>query len=98
MKEDIEQYGHTPGCLGCRTLKAGLPPQTHSENCRKRIEGELTKTEEGKARIDRSNARINEALAQQIEQADRERLSKTAMSTKRSTQENAAQQENASSI
>ena len=34
-KEDINTYGTTPGCLGCRTMKAGLPRPNHSEGCRK---------------------------------------------------------------
>ena len=38
-KEDINKYGITPGCLGCRTMKAGLPRQNHNENCRNKIKG-----------------------------------------------------------
>ena len=30
-KEDIEKYGPTPGCLGCRTSKAGLPRGRQSQ-------------------------------------------------------------------
>ena len=61
-KEDIDKYGPTPGCLGCRTLKAGLPRQSHNENCRNRVEAEIQKTEEGRARVDRSNTRLTECI------------------------------------
>ena len=81
-KEDIETYGITPGCLGCRTIKAGLPRQNHSERCRQRIEDEIKNTEEGRAKIERSDSRINEAIAKQIQHEDRESELKKAMSDK----------------
>ena len=36
-------------CLGCRALVCGGRAQGHTEDCRIRVEGELRKTEEGKA-------------------------------------------------
>ena len=70
-KEDIETYGATPGCLGCRTMKAGLTRQNHNETCRNRIEVEIKKTEEGRARVDRSNTRISQAIANQLERIEK---------------------------
>ena len=90
-KEDIEKYGPTPGCLGCRTLKAGLTRQTHNENCRKRIEDKIMRTAEGRARIERSDTRINEQIAQQLEQEDREMVDKKRVSSKSHLQDPAVQ-------
>ena len=92
-KEDIETHGTTPGCLGCRTIKAGLPRQNHSEHCRKRIEDEIKKTEEGRARVERSDTRIHEAIAKQLEQEDRESENKKAALDKVHSQPTTARQD-----
>ena len=89
-KEDIDKHGIAPGCLGCRTIKAGLPRQNHNENCRKRIEEEIMKTQEGRARVDRSNARITEQIAMQIEQEDTEMKTEKTMSSKGDSQRDTA--------
>ena len=92
-KEDIEAYGTTPGCLGCRTMKAGLPRQNHSENCRKRIEDEIKKTDEGRARVDRSNTRLDEYYASQIERDHREKHNREATLKKSLLHRDRVQQE-----
>ena len=73
-------------------MKAGLPRQNHSENCRKRIEDEIQKTEEGRARVDRSNTRISQAIAHQLEQEDREKRNQEAALTKSVLQRDTLQQ------
>lgn len=68
---DIDKYGPTPGCIGCRAMKAGLPQQGHDEKCRKRMEELIGGTEEGKERLKRSNERINQKIADTIEKEDK---------------------------
>ena len=53
--EDIQKYGYTKGCLGCRCISRGQPAQNHSEICRSRITEELRK--EGDVRLDREKRR-----------------------------------------
>ena len=35
--EDVEKFGYTPKCPGCKALLQKKPPQSHSEACRFRI-------------------------------------------------------------
>ena len=50
-KADIMEHGLTEGCLGCRCLAEGKPAQGHSEGCRTRLEAEIAKTKDGRARL-----------------------------------------------
>ena len=50
-KTDIEKFGETDGCLGCRNIMLGKPLQSHTQACRDRIEGHLRESEEGLARL-----------------------------------------------
>ena len=50
-KKDVDKYGPTPECNGCRTVKAGLPQHNHSEACRARMENFL-QYQEPKTSID----------------------------------------------
>ena len=50
-KADLMNHGLTEGCLGCRCLAEGMRAQGHSEGCRARLEAEIAKTEEGRARL-----------------------------------------------
>ena len=44
--EDLEKYGYTDGCEGCRRLKSGgMTRRAHTSECRERIESQLEKTE-----------------------------------------------------
>ena len=45
------KYGLTEGCLGCRCLAERKRAQEHSEGCRVRLEAEIAKSEEGRARL-----------------------------------------------
>ena len=67
--------------------------QNHHENCRKRIEDAILKTQEGRSRVDRSNTRINECIANQIEQEGKERQHKKIISKKSDPQRHTVQQE-----
>ena len=48
-------------CPGCRALVSGDRAQGHTEECRIRVEGELRKTEEGKARRRAAASRVGDA-------------------------------------
>ena len=50
-KADLMTHGLTEGCLGCRWLAEGKGARGHSEGCRTRLEAEIAKTEEGRARL-----------------------------------------------
>ena len=45
------KHGLTEGCLGCRCLAEGKQAQGHSEGCCARLEAEIAKTEEERARL-----------------------------------------------
>ena len=40
-KKDLEKYGYSAGCPGCKAILRGTARQGHSEACRSRIETEL---------------------------------------------------------
>ena len=43
FKDDLVRFGHTVGCQGYKAAVRGRTAQSHSEECRKRIEDELRK-------------------------------------------------------
>ena len=47
----IVEHGLTEGCLGCRCLAEGKRAQGHSEGCGTRLEAEIAKSEDGRARL-----------------------------------------------
>lgn len=50
-KAVLERYGHTEGCEGCRSQRAGLKEyRNHTEACRSRIEKDMEETEDGSRR------------------------------------------------
>ena len=50
-KADIMKHGLTEGCLRCRCLAEGQRAQGHSGGCRTRLEAEIAKSEDGRARF-----------------------------------------------
>ena len=66
-KGDIEKFGETPGCLGCRRIALGKPLQSHTAVCRDRIEGLLRETEEGQQRLGRADDRVTEPIVRESE-------------------------------
>ena len=47
-KEDLENYGYTVGCPGCRAANRGVTHMGHTEECRKRIESKLVENEDAR--------------------------------------------------
>ena len=54
-KEDVMEFGGTPGCQGCLAANRGMR-RNHNDTCRKRMEGFMAKY--GDARIDRCAKRV----------------------------------------
>ena len=54
-------HGTSDRCPGCRALISGGRAQGHTEECRNRVEGEIRKTEEGKARLRAAASRVRDA-------------------------------------
>ena len=57
IKADIMKHGVTEGCLGCRCLAEGKRAQGQFEGCRARLEAEIAKTEDGRARLTTAHLR-----------------------------------------
>ena len=64
---DYRNFGYTKGCGGCKALAARAPHQPHSQACRKRMEEEIGKTLEGKARLERAEGKKRQYLSDAIE-------------------------------
>ena len=54
-------HGTSDHCPGCKALVSGGRTQGHTGECRIRVEGELRKTEEGKARLRAAASRVGDA-------------------------------------
>ena len=69
--EDFQKFGYTGGCQGCIHLQRNSPSRrNHSEACRKRIEAEVTKTAEGRARKEKESQRREDELTKELEKED----------------------------
>ena len=64
--KDVTKHGHSEGCKGCNAIKKGRAPQSHSKECRMRIEKAVMEDPETTARMDKVRLRqdgMDEALA-----------------------------------
>ena len=55
--EDLEKYGRTPGCRGCRDEGKGKYRVAHNDQCRGRIAKLMEKDEEGRQKLQRERER-----------------------------------------
>ena len=62
-KDDLEKFGYTTGCPGCRAVNRGTTAANHTEECRSRIAEELEKV--GDVRLERENERLFEYLEEE---------------------------------
>ena len=68
-QQDFEDFGYTQGCRGCEYLQTGIGQrQNHSDQCRDRIEAELAKSDQDRARLDKSKDRIDHWAAKSGEE------------------------------
>ena len=72
-RTDIEAFGTTAGCPGCKAIRSRKRARAHSDPCRARIEERLRTTPEGAERLDRRSKVLNEALAKDVERNVRRR-------------------------
>ena len=64
----LARFGYTVGCPGCRAAVRGKEAQSHSEECRKRIEKELRK--EGNQRLEKADERMKNREAEDEGETD----------------------------
>ena len=69
--EMLKKHGYTIGCEGCQFQKSGLKDalrrgRAHKEECRKRLMEELSKSEEGRAFLEREEEIINQKITKKI--------------------------------
>ncbi len=75
-KKDLEEHGYTDGCVQCDHImryglnKAGV---NHSDRCRTRMITEIGRTELGQQRLSAWSDRVDRAIAEQIEHADKDK-------------------------
>lgn len=70
-KQDLEKFGCTAGCPGCRASLSGKSGQGHSEDCRLGLERALA----GDLQAQTARRRENEYLEKVLEPEDRKRKS-----------------------
>ena len=73
-KRDVEQYGATEGCAGCRALMNpfGKFRAKHTPECRERMEAEMVKSNDGAMRVMRAMERQNLAKASEDARDEKE--------------------------
>ena len=73
-KKDLEEHGYTEGCVMCDHVQrygVAKPGGIHTDACRTRLITEIGKTDAGQARLSSWSERVNRAIAEQIEHADK---------------------------
>ena len=69
-KADVQKYGYSMNCPGCRSVMTNTTARTHTEECRKRLESCLAEDEETKLR---SEAGVDNWLASRVESTEKSR-------------------------
>ena len=75
-KSDLETHGYTANCQQCehtRRYGTSKPGGNHTAACRKRLSEAIGGSEVGRQRIEAYDDRLNRAMAEQIEHADKEK-------------------------
>ena len=68
QKSDLDKYGYTETCKGCRAQQSGLKPQAHSEACRQQIEQNVRGDSTQTVRVEQFDHRQNVGLAEHLQQ------------------------------
>ncbi len=80
-KSDLDAHGHDPDCPQCTYIqKYGKPRPggNHSDRCRRRLEEAMQQTEAGRARLAVHDERITQAMAERIENSDKQAAERQA--------------------
>ena len=73
-RSNVLEHGPTPRCMGCRALEIpGMGTRTHTAECRARFEKLLSHSEIGRARVDRANDKLSEAIVGITENENKKR-------------------------
>ena len=67
LREDLEKFGYSVGCPGCNAAREGRKAVGHFPECRKRIEEEMAKTDEGQKRLKAVVEKKADAGAKELE-------------------------------
>ena len=70
---DVQKYGYSMNCPGCRSVMTITTARAHTEECRKRLESCLAEDEETKFRSEAAKLRVDNWLASRVESTDKSR-------------------------
>ena len=74
-KDVLDRFGYHEGpgrCAGCKAARRGLTSQTHSEECRRRIEEQMRQgSDKDKAKLDKAQGRLLQEAAARVERDDK---------------------------
>ena len=70
-RSDVQKYGYSMNCPGCRSVMAGTTARAHTEECRRRLENCLAQDEETKFRSEAAKLRVDNWLSSRVESAER---------------------------
>ena len=76
--KDIEKYGPSSGCPGCRALLRGGRTQTHSDECRTRVMKEIEESGDVDNRIKAQRLKETEFMEEVLRKSDEKRGMKRA--------------------
>jgi hypothetical protein len=69
----LKRFGYTRGCRGCNALQYGTKQEVHSNDCRRRIAGKLSESQEGRQKVDEIGKRQKEREDRRQEHIARKR-------------------------
>ena len=72
-KADVQKFGYSMNCPGCRSMMTNTTARAHTEECRKRLESCLAEDEETKLRSEAAKHRVDNWLASRIGSTEKPR-------------------------
>ena len=72
-KADVQKFGYSMHCLGCRSVMTNTTARAHTEECRKRLESCLAENEVTKLRSEAAKLRVDNWLASRVESTEKPR-------------------------
>ena len=70
---DVQKYGYSMNCPGCRSVMTGTTARAHTEECRRRLENCSAEDEETQFRSEAAKIRVEGWLASRVESTDKSR-------------------------
>ena len=72
-KADVQKFGYSMNCPGCRSVMTNTTARAHTEECRKRLESCLAEDEETKLRSEAAKLRVDNWLASRVGSTEKPR-------------------------